>query len=241
MKKRLSAIVMALVMAMSLLPVSALADVQEDTLKPADKYYTYAGTETTANEADITLSKTAERAVDEAGNVLPGVYNVTLTATAKEKVTPVPTEVVFVLDGSGSMNFCTDSEGYISHQHNDDWFDPRNCHYDSKTETCDVLKKYAHVHTWDKNNVAYCSLVKNGSRTSRWVYATQAIADMAGNLGTENISCEYVLYQDGVGGRVGGLIFGGYMFIPRTLVSEFGLQSVAQPSLPDRLCCQLRM
>ncbi|MGN0963794.1 MAG: hypothetical protein ACI4O6_00370 [Dysosmobacter sp.] len=137
MKKRLSAIVMALVMAMSLLPVSALADVREDTLKPADKYYTYAGTETTANAADITLSKTAERAVDEAGNVLPGVYNVTLTATAKEEVTPVPTEVVFVLDGSGSMNFCTDSEGYISHQHND----PRYCHYDFKTETCNVLKK----------------------------------------------------------------------------------------------------
>ena len=132
---------MALVMAMSLLPVSALADVREDTLKPADKYYTYAGTETTANEADITLSKTAERAVDEAGNVLPGVYNVTLTATAKEEVTPVPTEVVFVLDGSGSMNFCTDSEGYISHQHNNNPFSFGYCNYDSSTETCNVLKK----------------------------------------------------------------------------------------------------
>ena len=108
MTKRIIALLLALILTVGLLPTVALAAKDQGTttpaatspLTPADGYYKFNG-DTAANKdaADITLSKTA---VDN-GN---GTYTVTLEATAKTKVQPKPTEVVFVLDASGSMAWC---------------------------------------------------------------------------------------------------------------------------------------
>ena len=117
MSKKILAILMAVAMAFSLLPATALAitsgdDQQQSTLEPGAKYYNFDGTETTSENADITLTKTA--APVEGQN---DVYAVTLTATTSQKVTPKPVEVVFVLDGSGSMGWCTETTGPHSYAH----------------------------------------------------------------------------------------------------------------------------
>lgn len=109
MSKKILAMLMAVAMAFSLLPATALAttsgdDQQQSTLEPEAKYYNFDGTETTSENADITLTKTAAPVEGE-----DGVYEVTLTATTSQKVTPKPVEVVFVLDGSGSMGWCTEN------------------------------------------------------------------------------------------------------------------------------------
>lgn len=115
MSKKILAILMAVAMAFSLLPATALAttsgdDQQQSTLEPGAKYYNFDGTETTSENPDITLTKTATPV--EGQN---DVYEVTLTATTSQKVTPKPVEVVFVLDGSGSMNYCTQTNPDHSH------------------------------------------------------------------------------------------------------------------------------
>ena len=109
MSKKILAILMAVAMAFSLLPVTALAttsgdDQQQSTLEPGAKHYNFDGTETTSENPDITLTKTA--APVEKQN---DVYEVTLTATTSQAVKPKPVEVVFVLDGSGSMGWCTEN------------------------------------------------------------------------------------------------------------------------------------
>ena len=115
MSKKILAILMAVAMAFSLLPATALAttsgdDQQQSTLEPEAKHYNFDGTETTSGNPDITLTKTAAPVKGE-----DGVYEVTLTATTSQKVTPKPVEVVFVLDGSGSMNYCTQTNPDHSH------------------------------------------------------------------------------------------------------------------------------
>ena len=109
MSKKILAILMAVAMAFSLLPATALAttsgdDQQQSTLEPEAKHYNFDGTETTSENPDITLTKTAAPVKGQ-----NGVYEVTLTATTSQKVTPKPVEVVFVLDGSGSMGWCTEN------------------------------------------------------------------------------------------------------------------------------------
>ena len=89
---------MAMVMTLSLVQISAFAtDGEEsDTLKPQAV--------TDNNGHNITLSKTAERVGDTE-------WQVTVKADIGE--TPIkqqPLEVVFVLDKSGSMMFCTDPD-----------------------------------------------------------------------------------------------------------------------------------
>lgn len=115
MSKKILAILMAVAMAFSLLPATALAttsgdDQQQSTLEPGAKYYNFDGTATTSENADITLTKTAAP-VEEQNDV----YEVTLTATTSQAVKPKPVEVVFVLDGSGSMGWCTENppKGHI--------------------------------------------------------------------------------------------------------------------------------
>ena len=124
--RRLLSWVCVLALCMSLLPVTALAvpgDGNTSSLTPADRYYTLNGNDTTKEQADITLSKTA---VDKGD----GTYEVTLSATADQVVTAKPTEVVFVIDGSGSMSWCTQEPQGKHHKHtsvyscsvaNDDW------------------------------------------------------------------------------------------------------------------------
>lgn len=104
-------LLMAMVMTLSLVQISAFAiDGEEsDTLKPQAV--------TDKNKHGITLSKTAEREGDTE-------WKVTVKATIGE--TPIkqqPLDVVFVLDKSGSMMFCTDPDhdkGSHEHKENDD-------------------------------------------------------------------------------------------------------------------------
>lgn len=109
MKRRIIAALMCLCMLVGLLPMSAFA-AERGTLTPGDKYYTFDGeSAATAESADITLSKTA---VDNEN----GTYDVTLTAQAKDVVMAKATEVVFVIDGSGSMRHCTLAENECNHR-----------------------------------------------------------------------------------------------------------------------------
>lgn len=104
-------LLMAMVMTLSLVQISAFAtDGEEnDTLKPQAV--------TDKNGHNITLSKTAEREGDTE-------WKVTVKATIGE--TPIkqqPLDVVFVLDKSGSMMWCTDpdhDQGSHEHKKNDD-------------------------------------------------------------------------------------------------------------------------
>lgn len=98
---------MAMVMTLSLVQISAFAtDGEEnDTLKPQAV--------TDNNGHNITLSKTAEREGDTE-------WKVTVKADIGD--TPIkqqPLDVVFILDRSGSMNWCTDAEAHAagSHKH----------------------------------------------------------------------------------------------------------------------------
>lgn len=135
MSKKILAILMAVAMAFSLLPATALAttsgdDQQQSTLEPEAKHYNFDGTETTSGNPDITLTKTAAPVERE-----DGVYEVTLTATTSQEVKPKPVEVVFVLDGSGSMGWCTENPptGNLHFHNNGGWCSKtRNDHSKSR-------------------------------------------------------------------------------------------------------------
>ena len=108
MKRRIIAALMCLCMMVGLLPMSAFA-ADPGTLTPGDKYYTFNGSSVaTADDADITLSK---QAVDNQD----GTYTVTLSADADQMVMAKKTEVVFVIDGSGSMRWCTAADNACNH------------------------------------------------------------------------------------------------------------------------------
>lgn len=102
---------MAMVMTLSLVQISAFAtDGEEnDTLKPQAL--------TDPNGHNITLSKTAQRVGDTE-------WEVTVRADIGEtSIKQQPLDVVFVLDKSGSMMFCTDPDhdkGSHEHKKNDD-------------------------------------------------------------------------------------------------------------------------
>lgn len=169
--RRLLSWVCVLALCMSLLPVTALAapgSGNTSSLEPADKHYTLNGKEA-SSDADITLSKTA---VDKGD----GTYEVTLSATAKRVVTAKPTEVVFVIDGSGSMNWCEDKPN----EGNTGYIGPDKKHYHGNDNT--------HDHP-------YCTLVENDQKESRWDIALDAIETMMENLGNEGISYKFVVYK----------------------------------------------
>ena len=101
MKKRVMAAILSLCMMLSLLPVSALADdsTPSDPLKPAD---------TQAEKGLITLHKQAVRTG-------PDTWDVDLRVTTGEiQIQQQPLEVVFVLDKSGSLAWCTTTEGHTN-------------------------------------------------------------------------------------------------------------------------------
>ena len=188
MKKRWLSLLLCLSFVLALVPTAAMAVDTGDPLQPADRYYTLDGEITSGEKPDITLSKTAVKNDD-------GTYTVTLTAEAKERVKVNPADIAFVLDASGSMNWCT--EVAMEHYH-DQWcgaygwtgFDAKNCR---------VLKKNSHVHTWDENGVPYCTImgttVDGQTVTSRWAQATSAIHTMEQNLG-ENATKHFVYFSN---------------------------------------------
>lgn len=165
MKRRIIAALMCLCMLVGLLPMSAFA-ADPGTLTPGDKYYTFDGQETSKENAKIALSKTAVDNED-------GTYAVTLTAEAEQMVMAKATEVVFVIDGSGSMNWCEDiADG----KNQTGWIE--DGHYHGNSEWYD----------WQYYNRAFCNLVEEGQKESRWEIALDAIQTMREKLGDEGVS-----------------------------------------------------
>lgn len=169
MKKPFSLFV-ALCMIISLFPMAAFAEPSTDPLKPAAQYYAFNGKSASQSDADITLSKTA---VDNKN----GTYTVTLSADADQMVMAKKTEVVFVIDGSGSMNWCEekatedDDAGWISRDH---------------------------YHT--NIGSVYCNYVQQGKKDSRWDIALNAIKTMKEKLGEAGVFYKYVVYPKSKGG-----------------------------------------
>lgn len=174
MKRRLLSLLLCISFVLALVPAAALA-ADADPLQPADLYYSLSGETSSGEKPDITLHKTA---VDNGD----GTYTVTLTAEAKEKVTIKDTEVAFVLDASGSMNWCTQND--LKKGWDGIYYDPNN---------------RAHYHGWDKNDVPYCSImgktIDGVTVTSRWAQATSAIHTVEQNL-AEDVTKHYVYFSD---------------------------------------------
>ena len=174
MKRKLLSLLLCISFVLALVPAAALA-ADADPLQPADLYYSLSGETSSGEKPDITLHKTA---VDNGD----GTYTVTLTAEAKEKVTIKDTEVAFVLDASGSMNWCTQND--LKKGWNGNYYDPNN---------------KAHYHGWDRNDVPYCSImgktIDGVTVTSRWAQATSAIHTVEQNL-AEDVTKHYVYFSD---------------------------------------------
>ena len=174
MKRRLLSLLLCISFILALVPAAALA-ADADPLQPADLYYSLSGETSSGEKPDITLHKTA---VDNGD----GTYTVTLTAEAKEKVTIKDTEVAFVLDASGSMNWCTQND--LKKGWDGIYYDPNN---------------KAHYHGWDRNDVPYCSImgktIDGVTVTSRWAQATSAIHTVEQNL-AEDVTKHYVYFSD---------------------------------------------
>ncbi len=174
MKRKLLSLLLCISFVLALVPAAALA-ADADPLQPADLYYSLSGETSSGEKPDITLHKTA---VDNGD----GTYTVTLTAEAKEKVTIKDTEVAFVLDASGSMNWCTQND--LKKGWDGIYYDPNN---------------KAHYHGWDRNDVPYCSImgktIDGVTVTSRWAQATSAIHTVEQNL-AEDVTKHYVYFSD---------------------------------------------
>ena len=174
MKRKLLSLLLCISFVLALVPAAALA-ADADPLQPADLYYSLSGETSSGEKPDITLHKTA---VDNGD----GTYTVTLTAEAKEKVTIKDTEVAFVLDASGSMNWCTQND--LKKGWNGNYYDPNN---------------KEHYHGWDRNDVPYCSImgktIDGVTVTSRWAQATSAIHTVEQNL-AEDVTKHYVYFSD---------------------------------------------
>lgn len=187
MKKRVLAALMTACMVVGSVPGVSLADVSGETapnlsgtLTPDAKKYNFNGTVSTEANPDIVLNKTA------AYNAETNDYTITLSAKAKKKVETKKTHVVFLLDASGSMNWCTDNSvqqtnyGKLSEHY----------HYYAGSHG-------AGLH-WRDSDVNGCTLIDrdNGKTKSRWKIATDAIQTMKMQMGTEGITYNFVYFSD---------------------------------------------
>ena len=154
MKRRLLSLLLCISFVLALVPTAALA-ADADPLQPADLYYSLSGETSSGEKPDITLHKTA---VDNGD----GTYTVTLTAEAVETVSTRPTEVVFVLDTSGSMRYCAD--GQAERYHCDDDYYVR-CSRVEKGETKSRLDEAKGAISTVVSNLS-----KNDSTTMKYVY-----------------------------------------------------------------------
>ena len=144
------------------------------TLTPAAKKYNFDGSPSTKADPDIELNKTAVY------NAETNDYAITLSAKAKEKVETKKTHVVFLLDASGSMNFCTNNTI-------------------REVPWQPVLKDHAHYYyeTWKGKYVSGCTEIdKNPTLKSRWKIATESIKSMTDELGSDNISYDYTWFNE---------------------------------------------
>lgn len=154
MKRKLLSLLLCISFVLALVPAAALA-ADADPLQPADLYYSLSGETSSGEKPDITLHKTA---VDNGD----GTYTVTLTAEAVETVSTRPTEVVFVLDTSGSMRYCAD--GQAERYHCDDDYYVR-CSRVEKGETKSRLDEAKGAISTVVSNLS-----KNDSTTMKYVY-----------------------------------------------------------------------
>ncbi|MFR5245456.1 MAG: hypothetical protein ACLTFJ_11655 [Clostridium sp.] len=189
MKKRVLAALMTACMVVGSVPGVSLADVSgkpSGTLTPDAKKYNFNGSVSTEATPDIELNKTAVY------NAETNDYTITLSAKAQEKVETKKTHVVFLLDASGSMNFCSDNN-----VEEVDW-KPIN------------KDKHVHYHYYDyeglfsKKYVSGCTKIdKDSTRKSRWEIATEAIKSMTDELGSDNIDYDYAWFNDHQGDGTG--------------------------------------
>lgn len=176
-KKRVLAALMTACMVVGSVPGVSLADVSGEpsgTLTPAAKKYNFDGSPSTKADPDIELNKTAVY------NAETNDYAITLSAKAKEKVETKKTHVVFLLDASGSMNFCTNNTI-------------------REVPWQPVLKDHAHYYyeTWKGKYVSGCTEIdKNPTLKSRWKIATESIKSMTDELGSDNISYDYTWFNE---------------------------------------------
>ena len=193
MKKRVLAALMTACMVVGSVPGVSLADVSGETapnlsgtLTPDAKKYNFNGSASTEANPDIELKKTAVY------NAETNDYTITLSAKAQEKVETKKTHVVFLLDASGSMNFCSDNN--------------------IKEVNRKPNKKDEHVHyhyddyegLFSKKYVSGCTKIdKDSTRKSRWEIATEAIKSMTDELGSDNIDYDYAWFNDYQGDGTG--------------------------------------
>lgn len=197
---------MAMVMTLSLVQISAFAtDGEEnDTLKPQAV--------TDKNGHNITLSKTAERVGDTE-------WQVTVKADIGEtSIKQQPLDVVFVLDKSGSMAWCTEEP----HEHSDSCYQekdetdpsyiPNHEHKDSEYEwwgfgdfcpwKCPNYELacghyYEEEHTHSGNTTCYYKETKDSEWTaypSRLSAAKSAMSTLEGNL-PNGANVQYVSFS----------------------------------------------
>lgn len=181
MKKRVLAALMTACMVVGSVPGVSLADVSGETapnlsgtLTPDAKKYNFNGSASTEANPDIELNKTAVY------NAETNDYTITLSAKAKKKVETKKTHVVFLLDASGSMNYCTNNK-------------VREVQWDP------LIKDHAHYYYYTKDGtyVSGCTQIdKDSTRKSRWEIATEAIKSMTDELGSDNIDYDYTWFND---------------------------------------------
>ena len=187
MKKRVLAALMTACMVVGSVPGVSLADVETSHSKalginnPGPNKFMLDGNDYTTGTPDIELNKTATY------NSEDGTYTIQLNAKTSDKLTKKKTHVVFLVDASGSMNFCEENATEMAIP---DWL---------------VLDKTKHIHYyWDGiltgGYKSGCTKKDaNSSVKSRVTIATEAIAKMTENLGTENVTYDYTWFNDNTG------------------------------------------
>ena len=109
MKKRVLAALMTACMVVGSVPGVSLADVETSPSKalginnPGPNKFMLDGNDYTTGTPDIELNKTATY------NSEDGTYTIQLNAKTSDKLTKKKTHVVFLVDASGSMNFCEEN------------------------------------------------------------------------------------------------------------------------------------
>lgn len=141
--KRLLTWVLVLVMTLSLLPLNVLADetassdnVKYGTIDENGQWTATANGTGTNNSTGITgvksVSKTAEPATDENGNIISNQYEVTLKVELEQTTSTTPpgaAATVLVMDHSGSMNGCASC---MSWSYGDYYYHAEGCKYDKQ-------------------------------------------------------------------------------------------------------------
>ena len=195
MKKRVLAALMTACMVVGSVPGVSLADVSagETTtnqfgLTPSSKKYNFDGSSSESDNSDIVLNKQATYLGDD-------TYEITLSATAKKQIKTKPMQVVFLLDASGSMNWCDTKAEEI------------NC-TEKEVKKLDGHKHYTQYKykRFGKFGIYYddyqgngCTLIDKGTKESRWTIAENAIQKMSENLKNEGIDCKYAWFNDNTG------------------------------------------